>query len=85
MHVHTRILTQKSQPPSLTVTNTDRSKQEGSTMDTTEFVNKVGSTIFNEATYSATISKISDCLPDFNIKLEEVASAVAELLASPLV
>lgn len=54
-------------------------------MDATEFVNKVGSTIFNEATYSATISKISDCLPDFNIKLEEVASAVAALLASPLV
>lgn len=54
-------------------------------MDSTTFNSQVTSVTFSEATFNVTISKISDCLPDFNVKLEEVASAVSGLLANPLV
>lgn len=54
-------------------------------MDSTTFNSEVGSGTFSVATFNATVSKISDCLPDFNTKVEEVASAVAQLLTNPLI
>lgn len=54
-------------------------------MASTTFSSEMGSTTFSEATFSATISKISDCLPDINTKLGEVTSAVSGLLSNPLI
>lgn len=54
-------------------------------MDSTTFNSEMTSGTFSVATFNATVSKIRECLPDFNTKVEEVASAVAQLLTNPLI